>query len=214
MEVFTNFQNIRGGIKMRDRFLIMFLIACVSVFICVTVFAAEQTKEQENIMTEIRAKLQEFGWRVRYYKSDDTDIWGNRGIGIGGYIVGTPPGTEMPKTAIAPQMLTEGELQMLKDKISQAMKTVQLQKEQREELEYYLAQIETQLPAYKENFQIIGGTTYIVQKNDSLWKIARKVYNDANKWPLIYRANQNKVQNPNLIYAGQELQIPQLKVRK
>lgn len=199
---------------MRGGFLRMLLIACVCVFMCMTIFAAQQTKEQENIMTEIRAKLQEFGWRVRYYKSDDTDIWGNRGIGVGGYIVGTPPGAKMPQMAIAPQMLTEKELQRLKDEISQAMKTVQLQKEQREELEYYLAQIETQLAAYKENFEILGGTTYIVQKNDSLWKIARKEYNDANKWPLIYRANQGKIQNPNLIYAGQELQIPQLKVKK
>jgi LysM repeat protein len=190
------------------------LIAFVCVFMCITVFAAQQNKEQQNVMTEIRAKLQEFGWRVRYYKSDDTDIWGNRGIGVGGYIVGTPPGTEMPQTVIAPQMLTEGELQTLKDEISKAMKTVQLQKEQREELEYYLSQIEIQLAAYKENFEILGGTTYIVQKNDSLWRIARKQYGDANKWPLIYRANQSKIKNPNLIYAGQELQIPQLKIRK
>ncbi|MCK4904904.1 LysM peptidoglycan-binding domain-containing protein [bacterium] len=120
----------------------------------------------------------------------------------------------MPQMAVAPQMLTETELQMLKNEISQSLRTVQLQKEQTEELEYYLSQIETQLVAYKENFEIRGGTTYIVQKNDSLWKIARKEYNDANKWPLIYRANQGKLENPNLIYAGQELHIPQLKMRK
>ncbi len=196
---------------MRNKFLSMLLITGVCVFMCMTVFAAEQTKEQENVMAQIRARLQEFGWRVRYYKSDDTDIWGNRGVGIGGYIVGNPPGTE---TSIAPQMLTEEELQTLRDEISKAIKTVQLQKEQREELEYYLSQIETQLAAYKENFQIVGGAPYVVQKNDSLWKIARKLYGDANKWPLIYRANQDKIKNPNLIYAGQQLQIPQLKVMK
>ncbi len=199
---------------MKSGILKILLVAFVSVFICVTVFAATQTEEQENLILKIRARLQEFGWRARYYQSDDTDIWGNRGIGVGGYIVGTPPGTEMPQTAVAPQMLTETELQMLKNEISQSLKTVQLQKEQTEELEYYLSQIETQLAAYKENFEIRGGTTYIVQKNDSLWKIARNEYNDANKWPLIYRANQDVLENPNLIYAGQELQIPQLKIRK
>ncbi|MBU0534235.1 MAG: LysM peptidoglycan-binding domain-containing protein [Candidatus Omnitrophica bacterium] len=199
---------------MKSGILKILLVAFVSVFICVTVFAATQTEEQENLILKIRARLQEFGWRARYYQSDDTDIWGNRGIGVGGYIVGTPPGTEIPQMAVAPQMLTETELQMLKNEISQSLKTVQLQKEQTEELEYYLSQIETQLAAYKENFEIRGGTTYIVQKNDSLWKIARKEYNDANKWPLIYRANQDKLENPNLIYAGQELHIPQLKIRK
>lgn len=199
---------------MKSGILKILLVAFVSVFICVTVFAATQTEEQENLILKIRERLQEFGWRARYYQSDDTDIWGNRGIGVGGYIVGTPPGTEMSQMAVAPQMLTETELQMLKNEISQSLKTVQLQKEQTEELEYYISQIETQLAAYKENFEIRGGTTYIVQKNDSLWKIARKEYNDANKWPLIYRANQDKLENPNLIYAGQELHIPQLKIRK
>ncbi len=199
---------------MKSGILKILLVAFVSVFICVAVFAVTQTEEQENLILKIRAKLQEFGWRARYYQSDDIDIWGNRGIGVGGYIVGTPPGIEMPQMAVAPQMLTETELQMLKNEISQSLRTVQLQKEQTEELEYYLSQIETQLVAYKENFEIRGGTTYIVQKNDSLWKIARKEYNDANKWPLIYRANQGKLENPNLIYAGQELHIPQLKMRK
>ena len=197
---------------MRDKFFKVLLIACVSVFMCMTIFAAGKTNEQQNTMDKIRAKLQEFGWRVLNYESKDKDIWGNGGIGIGGYIVGTPPG--MVTTKVSPQMLTEQELQALKDEISQALKTVELQKEQREELEYYLAQIEEQLASYKEHVELRGGATYTVKKNDSLWRIARKEYGDANKWPLIYRANQDKIKNPNLIYPGQELQIPQVKVMK
>jgi FtsZ-binding cell division protein ZapB len=175
--------------------------------------AEQQTQEQENVLTKIRLMLQAFGWRVRTYESPDQDIWGNQGIGIGGYIVGSPPDAQIVDT-LPPQMLSEKELKKLKDEISQAMNTVQFQKKQREELEYYLSQIETQLASYKEKFQMLGGTTYIVQKNDSLWKIAKSQYGDANKWPLIYRANQDKLKNPNLIYAGQELQIPQLKLMK
>ncbi len=196
----------------------MLLVACVSVFICMPILAADESGGQDNVldelMTTIRAKLEYFGWRVRTYESGDKDIWGNQGVGAGGYIVGTPPGTGRTETAMAPQMLTESELQMLKDEISQSMQMVQFQKEQREELEYYSSQIESQLASYKEKFEILGGTTYIVQENDSLWRIARKEYGDANKWPLIYRANQSTIKNPNLIYAGQELQIPQLKVKK
>ena len=203
---------------MNNKVFKLLLIVCIGVFMCMPVLAREGYKEQDNtldrLMSEIRAKLEYFGWRVRTYESPDTDIWGNQGVGTGGYIVGTPPGAITSEVTITPQMLTEEELQSLSDEISQSMKTVQFQKEQREELEYYLSQIESQLASYKEKFEVIGGGTYVVEKDDSLWRIARKEYGDANKWPLIYRANQNKIKNPNLIRPGQQLQIPQLKVAK
>ena len=201
---------------MRDKFLKLLLVTCVSVFICTTLFAGAfaDAKEQQGSMERIRAKLQEIGWRVLYYESEDKELWGNRGIGVKGYMVGTPPVMEMPQTAISPSMLTEEELQALKDEISRAMKTVELQKEQRKELEYYLSQVESQLAAYKEQFQVRGGVTYTVGKNDSLWRIADKQYGDPYKWPVILRANKDKIPNPNLIYPGQELQIPQIKIRK
>jgi hypothetical protein len=52
-------------------------------------------------------------------------------------------------------------------------------------------------------------TKYVVQKNDSLWKIAGKVYGNPLKWPRIYRANRDKIQNPNKIYPNMVLTIPQ-----
>lgn len=53
-------------------------------------------------------------------------------------------------------------------------------------------------------------TTYTVRKGDCLWNIAgrRNVYRDSAKWPKIYRANRNKIKNPDLIYPGQVLVIP------
>ena len=192
----------------------MLLIACFCILMCLAVFAEEKTPRPEEFAEKIRDKLKEFGWRVRNYKSDDTDIWGNQGVGVGGYIVGSSPETVESQPTAAPQMLSETELKTLKKEISQSMETVQFQKEQREELEYYLSQIESQLASYKENFEIRGGTTYVVKRDDSLWRIARAEYGDANKWPLIYRANQDKIRNPNLIRPGLVLQLPQLKIRK
>jgi len=52
-------------------------------------------------------------------------------------------------------------------------------------------------------------TKYVVKKGDSLWKIAGKVYHNPLKWPRIYRANKEKIKNPNRIFANQVLVIPQ-----
>ncbi|NLB34516.1 MAG: LysM peptidoglycan-binding domain-containing protein [Elusimicrobia bacterium] len=45
---------------------------------------------------------------------------------------------------------------------------------------------------------------------DCLWNIAAKpsIYKDAWKWKRIYKANQDKIKNPDIIYPGQILIIP------
>lgn len=53
-------------------------------------------------------------------------------------------------------------------------------------------------------------STYTVQKGDTLEKIAKKVYGDARRWPRIYQANRQALTNPNRVYPGQELTIPQI----
>ncbi len=50
--------------------------------------------------------------------------------------------------------------------------------------------------------------TYTVASGDSLSKIAKREYGDASKWRRIYEANKDKIQNPDLIYPGQVLDIP------
>lgn len=51
---------------------------------------------------------------------------------------------------------------------------------------------------------------HVVEKGEFLQKISQyeKIYADPTKWPRIYRANKDKIKDPNLIYPGWELVIP------
>ncbi len=49
---------------------------------------------------------------------------------------------------------------------------------------------------------------YTVVKGDSLWTIAQKELGSGYKWREIYEANKDTVKDPNLIYVGQTLTIP------
>jgi nucleoid-associated protein YgaU len=53
-----------------------------------------------------------------------------------------------------------------------------------------------------------GGQSYTVKSGDSLSKIAKHFYGDANQWHRIYDANKDKIKNPDLIHPGQEFTIP------
>ena len=49
---------------------------------------------------------------------------------------------------------------------------------------------------------------HVVAKKDTLYSLARKYYGDQSRWKDIYKANRDKIANPNLIYVGQRLVIP------
>ena len=53
-------------------------------------------------------------------------------------------------------------------------------------------------------------TSYTVVKGNCLWWISefKQIYNDPFMWPLIFKANRDKIKNTNLIYAGQNFAIP------
>jgi nucleoid-associated protein YgaU len=53
-----------------------------------------------------------------------------------------------------------------------------------------------------------AGKTYTVVKGDSLSKIAKQMYGNANQWKKIYEANKDTIKNPDLIYPGQVIKIP------
>lgn len=55
-------------------------------------------------------------------------------------------------------------------------------------------------------------TNYTVVRGDHLWGIARKSehYGNGFAWPMIYKANRDKIKNPDLIYPKQVFSIPKL----
>ncbi|HEY6436804.1 MAG TPA: LysM peptidoglycan-binding domain-containing protein [Ignavibacteriaceae bacterium] len=54
--------------------------------------------------------------------------------------------------------------------------------------------------------------SYSVAKGDCLWNIAKKKehYGNGFAWPVIYKANRDKIKNPDLIYPAQVFSIPPL----
>ena len=49
---------------------------------------------------------------------------------------------------------------------------------------------------------------YVIESGDTLSKIAKKYYQNANAYPKIFEANREVIKDPNLIYPGQKIRIP------
>ncbi|SRR5665213_170527 len=62
-------------------------------------------------------------------------------------------------------------------------------------------------PSQKASFK--QAEHYVVKPNDCLWKIAGKpnIYDDPFQWPLIFKANRDLIQDPDLIYPKQNLNV-------
>lgn len=57
--------------------------------------------------------------------------------------------------------------------------------------------------------QMAGADNYTVMRGDNLWSISGRsdVYGNPYHWPLIYKANRDKIQDADLIYPGQVFDI-------
>ncbi len=51
---------------------------------------------------------------------------------------------------------------------------------------------------------------YVVVSGDSLSKIAKREYGNANEWKRIFEANRDILNDPDKIFPGQKLKIPPL----
>ena len=56
--------------------------------------------------------------------------------------------------------------------------------------------------------EIVGEQQYTVQKGDNLSKIAKNLLGNANAWKQIFEANRDVLDNPDKIFPGQVLKLP------
>jgi len=72
---------------------------------------------------------------------------------------------------------------------------------------------ETEAPAPAEatsGDESEGGRTYTVKPGDTLWKISQEMYGSGSKYMKSFEANTPMLENPDKIFPGQELKIPDL----
>jgi nucleoid-associated protein YgaU len=50
--------------------------------------------------------------------------------------------------------------------------------------------------------------TYTIASGDSLSKIAKREYGNANDWRRIFEANRDVIKDPDKIFPGQHIKIP------
>ncbi|WP_010522960.1 peptidoglycan-binding protein LysM [Aquimarina agarivorans] len=73
-----------------------------------------------------------------------------------------------------------------------------------------IAQVDDQMEIEEAEVQEPEATFHTVVSGDTLSKIAKKVYGDAMKYPVIFEANKPMLTHPDKIYPGQVLRIPVL----
>lgn len=66
-------------------------------------------------------------------------------------------------------------------------------------------------PGYADltaDFRVQSGEVYTVQSGDTLSKIAKRFYGQANLYPKIFEANRDQLKDPDKIQVGQKLKLP------
>ncbi|MGJ4730889.1 LysM peptidoglycan-binding domain-containing protein [Luteimonas sp. SDU101] len=56
----------------------------------------------------------------------------------------------------------------------------------------------------------IGARSYTIEKGDTLSAIAQRVYGKASHWQRIFEANRDTLDNPDRIFPGQVITLPEI----
>jgi LysM repeat protein len=71
-----------------------------------------------------------------------------------------------------------------------------------------VARVETPFSRAEVLAALSEETQVVVQPGNSLWRIARRVYGEGIRYSVIYQANAELIQDPDLIYPGQIFVVP------
>jgi nucleoid-associated protein YgaU len=103
--------------------------------------------------------------------------------------------------------------------LSEAQSKLDADKAKLEDLKAQLKKVDGELQPVKSRVQALEAEIaqlealpkeWTVKKGECLYKISgyTEIYSDPAKWPRIYRANRDKIQDPTLIFPGWVLRIP------
>lgn len=147
-----------------------------------TVVEKQTTRKIYQVTLEIPPYAE---WKnFRSEPTEDKELWGNRG-----YIYGGPQPID-----IVDEPESEPESIILPDEVYEEADAI---------LPPEPVKIE---PVVEEKVKFVS---YKVKKGDTLQKISKKVYGTTKRWQEIFEFNKGKLKNPNKIYPGQKILIPQ-----
>jgi nucleoid-associated protein YgaU len=69
--------------------------------------------------------------------------------------------------------------------------------------------IEVPFEQASQNDIVFSDGNVVVQPGNNLWMIARRAYGEGEQYTVIYEANAGQIRNPDLIFPGQTLRVPE-----
>ncbi len=111
--------------------------------------------------------------------------------------------------ALSPEEMyqRQDELKSLKKQVEEARKSVYSALDEAQEK---FEKIDNLLQRIKSRMPEPASDIYTVMRGDYLWKISgkEKIYNDPYQWVKIWSANREQIDNPDLIFPDQKLDVP------
>lgn len=109
--------------------------------------------------------------------------------------------------------LLANNVQVLQEHITGLESEQELQNAKQDALEERVKNLETVVFSGKTSAEIaVNDILYTVMSwseyRDCLWNISLRKYGTGFKWTEIYQMNKDQIKNPDLIYPGQDLNLP------